>query len=209
MRRLVLVLLALALAGCGVPNDEAPRALDPSAAPFDFFERDVAPPAQGTLQVEMWFLRGEQPVLVERAFEPPGSPRQVLDALLLGPTAAEEQAGLSSAVPASLELVDLEVTDGVAVVTLAGLTEQVQVPAFAQVVATLDGRPGIAGVRFRTRDADLPVPSGDGTVVSSALTRTDYAVLLGLAPPPPPPPAPPAEPPAGPPLEPAAEPAPG
>lgn len=184
MRRLVLVLLALALVACGVPQDDAPRTLDRATAPFRFFEGDVAPPAQGALEVELWFLRGDQPVPSTRPLELPGSPGQVLEALLAGPTQRELSDGLASAVPQSLEVVDLSVADGVAVVTLdlAGVNEQVQVPAYAQMVATLDGRPGIEGVRFRTRDADVQVPRGDGTLASGAVTRDDYAVLLGLRP---------------------------
>lgn len=194
MRRLLPALLAvLALLGCGVPQDDAPRALERDAAPFRFFERDVAPPPQGELQVELWFVQGDRPVPLPRPLELPGSPQQVLEQLLLGPTQAELAAGVSSAIPGTVELVDLEVTDDIAVVTLEGLNEQVQVPAFAQIVATLDGRPSIEGVRFRTPDGgDLPVPRGEGGLVSGPLTRDDYAVLLGLAPPPNGPPAEPA-----------------
>lgn len=192
MRRVVGVLLALAIAGCGVPQDDQPRALDRSAAPFRFFERDVAPPPVGELEAELWFLQGERLVPVERPLEQPGSPRQVLDQLLDGATADELSDGISSAIPETLELVDLTVAEGTAVVTLTGL-DSVQVPAYAQIVATLDARPGVTGVRFRTPDGDVPVPRGDGGLSSGALTRDDYAVLLGLAPPTPAP-APPPEP---------------
>lgn len=184
MRRLLLGLLLLLLPACGVPEDGAPRALDPSAAPFDFYEPEVAAPPQGELQAEVWFLQGDQPVPVQRRLELPGSPRQVLDQLLDGPTRAELAAGLSSAIPDSLDLRELTVEDGVAVVTFDGLNEQVQVPAYAQIVATLDARPDVEGVRFRTSDGDEQVPSGDGELRSGAVTRDDYAVLLGLRPPP-------------------------
>jgi hypothetical protein len=174
------LLLALALTGCGVPQDDEPRALDRSAAPFRIFERQVAPPPQGESQVEVWFLRGDQPVSITRPSPPPGSPRQVLEQLLLGPTEVELQSGLSTAIPTSLQLVDVTIAERVAVVTLDGLNEQVQVPAYAQIVASLDGHPLIDGVRFRTRDGDVQVPRGEGGLSSGAVSRDDYAVLLGL-----------------------------
>jgi hypothetical protein len=189
VRRALLALLAVALlagglVGCGVPQDDAPRTLDRSAAPFRVFERDVPAQPQGELEVELWFLRGDQAVAVPRPLELPGSPAQVLQQLLDGPTRAELAAGLSSAVPGPIDLVQLVVVDRVAVVTLDGLNEQVQVPAYAQMVATLDGRPEISGVRFRTPDGDVQVPDGEGELRSGALSRTDYGVLLGLVPPP-------------------------
>lgn len=196
-RRLLLVVLALALVGCGVPQDGQPRALDPSTAPFRFFERDVAPPPVGELQAELWFLQGERLVPVQRPLEQPGAPRQVLEQLLDGPTEAELAAGISSAIPETLELVDFTVAEGTAVVTFGSVDERTQVPAFAQIVASLDGRPDVSGVRFRTPDGDVPVPNEEGVLTSGALTRGDYGVLLGReAPPLPPAPAPAADAPA-------------
>jgi hypothetical protein len=182
MTRLLTLLLVLLVCACGVPQDAEPRALDRGEAPFRVFESEVAAPPQGELQAEVWFVRGDQPVPVERPLQAPGSPEQVLQQLLRGPTEQELAAGFSSALPTSLDLLDVTVSEGTAVVTLEGLTEQVQVPAYAQLVATLDGRPGIDGVRFRDRDGDVSVPRGDGTLVGGAVSRLDYGTLLGLEP---------------------------
>ena len=185
MNRLLLVLVVLLMTACGVPQEEQPRALQRDDAPFRIFDNQVAPPPQGVLEAELWFLRGEQLVPLERPLELPGSPQQVLEQLLGGPTEEELGQGVSSALPDTLELLDLTVSEGVAIVTLADFGEQVQVPAYAQIVATLDGRPEISGVRFRTPDGDASVPRGEGGLSSEALTREDYAVLLGLRPAPP------------------------
>lgn len=192
--------LAVVLTGCGVPQDDAPRALDRDGAPFGIFASESVAPPQGELQAELWFVQGSQAVPVRRSLEAPGSPMQVVEQLLRGPTEDELAAGLSTSIPSSLTLSDVTVDDGIAVVTLEGLTEQVRVEAYAQIVATLDGRPGIEGVRFRDEDGDVDVPNGDGVLGGGAVTRDDYAVLLGLEPaptgssaaavPPPPPPAP-------------------
>lgn len=185
MTRLPALLLAVLLGlltACGVPQDDEPRTLDPAAAPFRAFQPDAAPPPQGDLQVELWFLRSDEPVPITREVELPGSPRQVLEQLFRGPTEAELAEGLSSAIPSSVGLRDVTVSEGIAVVTLDGLNEQVQVPAFAQIVATVDGLPNVVGVRFRTSAGDVQVPRGDGGLSAGAVTRNDYAVLLGLRP---------------------------
>lgn len=183
MRRPAVALLAaLVLTGCGVPQDDTPRALDREAAPFRVFEPAEVPAPQGDEQAVLWFVRDTQAVPVVRAVESPTSPRDLLEQLLAGLTDAELAAGYTSAIPTSLRLLDLDVEEGIAVVTLEGLNEQVQVEAYAQIVATLDGLPGITGVRFRDPNGDVPVPDGDGVLESGAITRDDYAVLLGLAP---------------------------
>ena len=193
LRALVLALAAIVvLVGCGVPEDDAPTALDRSSAPFRVFERDVAPPPQGDLAVELWFVRGDRLVPVARAVELPGSPQRVLSTLFDGVTETERRAGLSSSIPSAVSLERLEVQDGVAVVTLDGLNEQVQVQAFAQVVATLTGRPEIDGVRFRADGRDVQVPRGDSSLTEAPVDRDDYGQLLAVGTPtdaPAPPPA--------------------
>lgn len=192
MKRIAVVLLAGALAGCGVPQEDVPRALERDDAPFRVFEPDVAPSPQGDLQIELWFVLNGQAVPVERSVELPGSPRQVVEQLLNGPTETELSNGFSSAIPTSLELRDVAVDGRVAVVTFEELNEQVQVEAYAQIVASLDGRPSVDGVRFRDADGDASVPNGEGLLGAGAVSQDDYAVLLGLAPatPAPAPPAP-------------------
>lgn len=182
MRVVVALAAVLALAGCGIPQDDAPRPLDRAAAPFQVFEPAEVPPPQGDQQAVLWFVRDSQAVPVVRAVESPASPRRLLEQLLAGLTRAELAAGYTSAIPTSLRLLDLDVAKGIAVVTLEGLNEQVQVEAYAQIVATLDGLPGVNGVRFRDPDGDVPVPDGAGVLEAGAVTRDDYAVLLGLVP---------------------------
>jgi hypothetical protein len=176
----LLLLLAVLLAGCGVPRDEAPRALDRDAAPFRLFEDAPSPAPAGDVVVELWLVRGDRIVPSRRALQQPGSPQQVLRALFAGLTEEERAAGLSTAIPATIELTGVEVNEGIAVVTLQGVNEQVQVLAFAQIVATLDGRPEVMAVRFRDAERDLPVPRGDGSVSGAPVTRQSYLEVLGL-----------------------------
>jgi len=197
VKRLLLLLAGLLLlAACGVPQEEEPRALDRDAAPFRVFERDVAPQVQGDLDVRLYFVRGERLEPVVRSVDAPGSPRQVLDALFTGLTEEERSTGLSSSIPSTVSIVQVELRERIAVVTLDGLNEQAQVLLFAQIVATLDDRPEIDGVRFRTTDRDLAVPRGDSSLTDAPVDRSSYAEQLGEAagasgvPPPPVNPAP-------------------
>lgn len=202
MRRLAALLALPVLVGCGIPQDEQPRALDPAAAPFRVFASQAAPTPEGELAAELWLVRGDRPEPVVRAVPRPGSPEQVLEQLLAGPTETESEAGLSTAIPTAFELDDVQVEDGIAVVSLEGLGDQVRNDnnvAFAQIVATLDARPDIEGVRFRTGDTDLQVPRGDGSLTDAPVNRESYAELLGrpaagTVPPPPVAPAPQPEP---------------
>lgn len=178
----VAVVVAVLLAACGVPQDEAPRALDPSAAPFLVFEPEPAPQPQGEVEAELWLVRTDRLVPVQRQLRLPGSPQQILEQLFDGPTEAERAAGLSSALPAALELEDIEVRNRLAVVTLEGLGDQVRTDAnvaFGQIVATLDAHPDIDGVRFRTPDGDVQVPRGDGSLTDAPVNRESYAELIG------------------------------
>ena len=180
MKRLLLVLLAVLLTACGVPEDGAPRALDPSDAPA-VFAPEVVPPPQGDLEVELFYVRDDALVPVARAVPTPGSPKQVLDLLFTGLTEPERSTGLRSAIPVGVSFDGVEVEEGVAAVTLEGLNEQVQVLAFAQIVATLDARTDVVGVRFRSDGSDVQVPRGDGSLTSEPVGASAYATLLGVA----------------------------
>ena len=180
MRRLLAALAVVLLTACGVPQEDTPRPLDRDAAPFRVFDLEAVPAEPGDLQVPLFFVRGDRLVPVQRELPLPGSPEQVLRALFTGLTEAERAEGLSSAIPTGVELEGVEVTDRIAVVSLDGLNEQVQVLAFAQIVATLDAREDVVGVRFRTDDGDLRVPRGDGSLTEAPVDQQSYAEQLGL-----------------------------
>jgi hypothetical protein len=189
-RPAAVAVLLLALAGCGVPTDSAPRPLDKSDAPFRVFDPQTPAPPHGDLTAEVWFVRDERLVPHSRPIERPGTVRQVLETLFTGPTPAERAAGLATAIPASVVFRDVQVQDKIAVVSLDGLNEQVQVLAFAQIVATLSARPDVDGVRFRSAGADVQVPRGDGSLTDAPVNRSAYSSLLGGTPPGPVPPVP-------------------
>ena len=175
-----LVALAVGVSGCGVPQDNAPRALNPGAPAFAAPSGTPVAEPDGPGRVALYFVRNGKVVLTTRAVRRSTPVPALLNLLLAGPTPAERKAGLSTALPASVSVEDVTVEAGTAIVSLGGPAAQVsnaQTLAFAQIVATLT--PGrVDGVRFRRDNQDLDVPRGDGLLSSRPLDRNDYAGLL-------------------------------
>jgi hypothetical protein len=174
----VAVLLAT---GCGVPQDDRPRALTPQEVPFA--SPTDSPPSEsvGGRQVALGFVRDESVVVTNRTVEDPRTTQEVLELLFAGPSADEDAAGLSSLLPSTVTVEDVQTTDRTAVVTLDGPDDsevlRLQPLAYAQIVATLT--PARAtGVRFRLDGTDLRVPREDGSLTDQPLARRDYAGLL-------------------------------
>lgn len=174
----------LLLPGCGVPQDDLPRALEPREVPFASPTDSPVADAVGDREVDLGFVRDESVVTSSRTVEDPRTTGEVLELLFAGPSPDERAAGLSSLLPSTVTVEDVEMVDGTAVVTLDGPDDSEVLRlgpiAYAQVVATLT--PDRAtGVRFRLDDTDLRVPREDGSLTNQPLSRRDYAGLLGPA----------------------------
>ena len=178
------VVLCLAATACGVPQDDAPRALEPGQVPVVSPRPSAVADDAGQGRVALYFVREGQVVPTVRRVERSASTEMLVELLFGGPVPEEGQAGLISVIPATLTVEQVRTSDGTAVITLAGPGAEVsRTPplAFAQIVATLS--PGrVRGVRFRLDGADLPVPRGDGSLTAAPLGRQDYASLLGPPP---------------------------
>ncbi len=184
-RTLGAALVAVALlSGCGVPQDDGPRALAPEEVPFASPTDSAPAEPAGDRQVSLGFVEDGSVVLRERTVEDPRSPQEVLELLLAGPSQDESAAGLSSFLPSTLTVEDVEVVDGTAVVTLDGPddSEVLRLPplAYAQIVATLTPE-RVSGVRFRLDGRDLRVPREDSSLTTGPLSRRDYAGLLATS----------------------------
>ena len=115
-------------------------------------------PAQAAAGVRVWFLRDGDPVAVERQATGVGP---ALRSLLKGPTAFERHGGIRTTLPQGLEVRALLVRHRVVTVDLgarlAAATRDVTLrDRVRQVVRTLDGVPGVAGVRLRI-EGGVPV----------------------------------------------------
>jgi len=179
------LLAVLLLAGCGVPEDEQPRALEAREAPFASPTRSPVPQSVGDRRVALGFVRDGAVVLSSRTVEDPPTTEQLLELLFAGPSQDEDADGLSTFLPSTVSVEDVEIDGGTAVVTLEGPDDsevlRLQPLAWAQVVATLTPA-RVPGVRFRLDDADLQVPREDSVLTSLPLTRRDYAGLLAVQP---------------------------
>jgi spore germination protein GerM len=108
-------------------------------------------------------------------------------ALLAGPTDAELDGGLSSAIPADTLLLGISIEDGLATIDLgrefeAGGGSFSMLGRLAQVVYTLTQFPTIDSVRFKLDGQPVTVFSGEGILLEKPVTRGDYASILTLLP---------------------------
>lgn len=176
-----------ALGGCGVPVEDAARARDPLPSPSPVEGQDPAAPS--VVQVVIYLASEGQLVPVVRSVDAGDQATGIVEALVMGASAPESDAGLSSPVAATDALAsEAPVVDGDAVtVTLAegfaGLSLQRQVLGLGQVVLSLTEGEASA-VTFVDAGGDrVSVPIADGTIVGRPLQRADYASLAGPAPP--------------------------
>jgi spore germination protein GerM len=181
-RGAALVAGLLCLSACGVQPESSPRTLHPSSAPFINLPRPD-PAASGRARTLLYLVKDGGLVAVTRRVSSVADQGVVLAALIAGPSAEERDAGLSSAVPAGLTVHARSSASGLVQIEVpaAGQSEtgrSDEVLAYAQVVCTLSGLPGVTAVTFVRDGQPLPVPRADGSLTSMPLSRRDYASLL-------------------------------
>lgn len=183
------VLLSLAvLSGCGVPASDQVTPIDPAVVP-------ASPTATAHLQPgvdlggstpRLFFVVGEDALRAVRPRLPAGSTRQLatlmLQQLQQGPSPAQQQAGLSSAIPPNMELSLTSLIGNVAHVDLTsadpgpGGNAVHLIPA--QIVLTLTSLPGIDEVDLSRNGTPLDAALPSGALTGTALNRGEYVGLL-------------------------------
>lgn len=146
-----------------------------------------------TVSVPVFFMAdgGDSPerpgpflVSVYRAVVDDGGPAaQAVRALVEGPTDAEREAGISSAVPEDTELLGITIEDGRAVVDLSGDFEQgggslSMFARLAQLTATLTSFDTVDGVELRLDGEPVDVFSGEGILLDDPMTLLGFQDLL-------------------------------
>jgi spore germination protein GerM len=178
-RSLVVLVALAATAGCGVPMDGTPRDINDIRVPY---RSGVPNDTAGRAIERLCFVRNGKLVRVVRrvpAVRQP--PAQLLD-MLAGPTAAESDDGLTTALTATSGLTVL-VEGGRATVDVGGgrLEEGLRtddVLAFGQIVCTLTSQFEIGTVTFTSDGEPLTVPRADASLADGPVTIADYVGLL-------------------------------
>ncbi len=179
----VLLVVGTVAGGCGVRRESDARTIDRKEVPFGLLARspDTGTTSPGPRTIELYFLSSDRLVSVARPNDRSIDAPEAIGTLLRGPTKAELEVGLTTALPTrdSAELID--VRSGVAHVRLSTRfrdgTVSDQTRALAQIVYTLTAVPGIASVEFSIAGHPVIVPRGDGTLADTPLDRSDYAAL--------------------------------
>lgn len=184
MRWPATIALLLALTGCGVAADDAPRAYDEDETRrigSELAPRAAEEPATELGDtVDLWFVDGDRLAAVTRTVEET-DPAEVVEMVVAGPRPTEEVLGLRSAVTPTTTVLGVDVTGTVARVDLsrdfALLGGEEELLAVAQVVTTLVGLEGIDTVSFALDGEDIPVPDAEG-VLRDRLTAQDVRGLV-------------------------------
>lgn len=186
-----LVAALVVAAGCGVPTDDAPRALSVDNVPFGLLTTaptttsTTVPPSQRA-RVRI-FLVGADAQLVRlaevvRPVARPVNPARVLAALFAGPTPEEQEQGLRTALPPDARLLSVSelIDPGLIVVNISAALREVTGAqlrlAVAQIVYTATALPRVSRVQLEIEGEPVQVPLEDGSVVSE-LAPSDFPTL--------------------------------
>lgn len=203
-RRVAVLALALVLAGCGVPTGGTPTTIPVEDVPYGLASPSptptpTAPTEASTVTARVhWIGAGE--AVVPRLREVSGTTRRerlasLLEQLAAGPTPAELDEELSTALPPKIELVVAGFEDGTATIDLEVQTQELSGVsgrrAVAQIVLTATSVPGVQAVLLELSGEPIEAPLPAGALTAGPLTAQDYAAAT--VPPPVAVPAPPPE----------------
>jgi spore germination protein GerM len=187
----VVVAIAVAAGGCGVPTESSPRKIDPTSVPYNLLGASPGPsaptptPTPERAAPEVYFVDAQATLdSVPREIKLTSSDemlRTAITALTSGPTSAEQQAGLSSAIPPGLNPTVSSLAGGQATIDLAG--EQVpsgdqSILSVAQLVLTATSVPGVTSVALTRDGQTIEAPLVDGVLVDRPLVAADYRSLI-------------------------------
>ena len=158
------------------PTDSAA----PTPSPTPEASPSATPAAVGEKELEVWFTYGDRLFVSRRVV--PGTPavgRAAMEELLARPDDFESNAGVSTAIPPGIRLLDLAIADGVATVDLSsgfgeGSGSTGELLSVAQVVYTLTQFPTVDGVSFEVEGEPLKKTPGHGLLLSGPQTRRDW-----------------------------------
>jgi hypothetical protein len=195
--RAVLGLLAVlaVLTGCGVPTGGEPSTIAATDVPYGLAEPapspTTTPPPEAVADASRVHWITDADTLVPRVRDVSGTTRRarladLLEQLAAGPTGAERDEQLSTALPPEVRLSVTGLDDGTATIDLdasgaapAGVAGR---RAVAQVVLTATSVPGVDAVLLELAGEPIEAPLPDGELTDRPLTAPDYAAATAAAP---------------------------
>lgn len=179
----VVAAAAATLVGCGVPAGDRVETIAPEQLPQGLRPTDSTISAAPVDQepIDVWLVRDELLVASRHRVDPPVDPQKALDELLRGPTEAEQNRSLRSAIPDASAVLSAVVQGGVVTVALAPEFSDIpasdQLLAVGQIVLTLTDLRGVGRVRFVVEEAQIAVPLPSGESSDQSVSRDDYLTL--------------------------------
>jgi hypothetical protein len=136
--------------------------------------------------VELFFGKEGSAVSVIRAVDAPAVAANAVRALIEGPTEAEQDSDLWTAIPSDTLLLGLNIENGLATIDLSrefevGGGSYNILSRLAQVVYTLTQFPTVDRVLFYLDGQPANVFSAEGVVLENPVRRADYATILPIA----------------------------
>ncbi|MGH8969283.1 MAG: GerMN domain-containing protein [Actinomycetes bacterium] len=193
-RALTVVVLTL-LAGCGIPTDSEPRALDTADIPYDLLApatptADEAPSAPSAVTgPRLFFVTSRDEIKPVEASLPVGPPRETLvglmERLAAGPAPDQRADGLNTAIPPGIDLRVGSLRGRQVVIDLAGEASgpagDQSIVAVAQIVLTATSQPAVDSVVLTREGRPIEATLADGELTSAPLTAGDFLSLVQAA----------------------------
>ena len=168
------------LAACGVPTSDSARSIPDHQVPFHL----LSPTTSSTTTTQPAAAYVSEPIYLARDTKivVPAGLTDVLSALFAGPTASETSQGLTTALPASLKVLDTTTEGSRVTLDLSAdfgqITGEAETTAVAQLVLTATSQPGVTDVLFSIVGRPISVPTPSGVTTSQPVTAADYRPMV-------------------------------
>ncbi len=182
LRVAAVLAVAAVAAGCGLPQDAEPRAIEDGSPGVIVGSTEAPPttPAEPTgREMVLYFLGPEELVKVSRPTESATDAVSAIRVLLAGVTRREKERNLLSSIPPDTRLLDARLRDGVLTLDLSdemnGISGDGATQAYAQMVYTATEPDTVDKVRFSIEGKPVDVQSDAGNLPT--VTRQNYRSL--------------------------------
>ncbi len=163
------------------PPEDSTTTTTPTTSPTESTTTTTA--GQDTMIVNVYYSRDEMICAAARSIpETQQVGAAAMQALLQGPTSAEEEGGMVTSIPEGTTFLGLNIDGGVATVDLSkeyasGGGTLSMLTRLAEVVFTLTQFPTVDGVTFKLDGKPIDVLGGEGLILDHPMSRADYEDL--------------------------------